>query len=49
MSSDAVLCPDDPEHLDHEQGIPHFKGFPGRLRKIDGPPTGIDPAMLELL
>lgn len=49
VSSDAVLCPDDPEHLDHEQGIPHFKGFPGRLRKIDGPPTGIDPAMLELL
>ena len=49
VSSDAVLCPDDPEHLDHEQGIPHFKGFPGRLRKVDGPPAGIDPAMLELL
>ena len=28
LSSDAVLCSDDDEFLDHEQGIPHFKGFP---------------------
>ena len=37
LSSDAVLCPDDDEFLDFEQGIPHFKGFPGRLVKIDAP------------
>ena len=49
VSSDAVLCPDDPEDLDYEQGIPHFKGFPGRLRRIDGPPVGIDPEMLDML
>ena len=49
VSSDAVLCPDEPEDLDYEQGIPHFKGFPGRLRRIEGPPAGIDPEMLELL
>lgn len=46
VSSDAVLCPDDPEDLDPEQGIPHFKGFPGRLVKAGGPPAGIDPEML---
>lgn len=34
ISSDAVLCPDTPEFLDHEQGIPHFKGFPGRIVKL---------------
>jgi anaerobic selenocysteine-containing dehydrogenase len=39
LSSDAVLCPDDDEFLDYEQGIPHFKGFPGRLVKIDTPET----------
>ena len=33
LSSDAVLCSDDDEFLDHEQGIPHFKGFPGRVVK----------------
>jgi len=37
MSSDAVLCNDDDEFLDREQGVPHFKGFPGRLKKIDAP------------
>ena len=46
VSSDAVLCPDDPEDLDTEQGIPHCKGFPGRLRTADGPPAGIEPEML---
>ena len=49
VSSDAVLCPDEPEDLDYEQGIPHFKGFPGRLRRIDSPPVGIDPEMLDML
>jgi anaerobic selenocysteine-containing dehydrogenase len=46
VSSDAVLCPDGDEHLDREQGIPHFKGFPGRLVPID-PPAGLSPVTLE--
>ena len=37
LSSDAVLCSDDDEFLDHEQGIPHFKGYPGRLAKTKMP------------
>ncbi len=37
LSSDAVLCSDDDEFLDHEQGIPHFKGYPGRVVKIEKP------------
>lgn len=37
LSSDAVLCADADEFLDYEQGIPHFKGFPGRLTKIAAP------------
>jgi anaerobic selenocysteine-containing dehydrogenase len=37
ISSDAVLCPDDDANLDYEQGVPHFKGFPGRLSKADAP------------
>lgn len=37
VSSDAVLCSDDDEFLDHEQGIPHFKGFPGRVVKGERP------------
>lgn len=37
LSSDAVLCSDDDEFLDYEQGIPHFKGFPGRVVKADKP------------
>ena len=37
LSSDAVLCSDDDEFLDHEQGIPHFKGYPGRLAKTQMP------------
>jgi anaerobic selenocysteine-containing dehydrogenase len=46
ISSDAVLCPDDPEHLDYEQGIPHFKGFPGRIVKLDEPPAGMSAQVL---
>ncbi len=38
ISSDAVLCEDADEFLDVEQGIPHFKGFPGRVVKLDAPP-----------
>jgi anaerobic selenocysteine-containing dehydrogenase len=37
LSSDAVLCSDDDEFLDLEQGIPHFKGYPGRLVKTEMP------------
>lgn len=37
ISSDAVLCSDDEEFLDYEQGIPHFKGFPGRVVKAERP------------
>ncbi len=37
LSSDAVLCSDDDEFLDHEQGIPHFKGYPGRVVKVEKP------------
>ena len=31
--ADAQICPDDPEHLDNEQGIPHLKGIPCRVVK----------------
>jgi len=37
MSSDAVLCSDDEGLLDYEQGIPHFKGFPGRVVAVEKP------------
>jgi anaerobic selenocysteine-containing dehydrogenase len=47
ISSDAVLCPDDPEFLDYEQGIPHFKGFPGRIVKLDQPPAGMSEQVLN--
>lgn len=39
ISSDAVLCDDVDEWLDHEQGVPHFKGFPGRVVRLDEPPA----------
>lgn len=37
ISSDAVLCGDDPAHLDLEQGAPNFKGFPGRVVAAEAP------------
>ena len=46
ISSDAVLCPDDPEFLDYEQGIPHFKGFPGRIDKLASAPEGMSDQVL---
>ena len=46
LSSDAVLCPDAPEDLDREQGIPHFKGFPGRIVKLSAPPAGMSEQVL---
>ena len=46
ISSDAVLCPDEAEFLDYEQGIPHFKGFPGRIVKLEKPPAGMSEQVL---
>jgi len=37
LSSDAVLCSDEAEYLDYEQGIPNFKGFPGRVVQAEAP------------
>lgn len=31
--ADAQICPDDPDHLDLEQGIPHLKGIACRVSK----------------
>jgi hypothetical protein len=36
--ADAQLCPDDEDFLDHEQGIPHLKGIPCRINKLDAQP-----------
>ena len=33
--ADAQICPDDPDHLDNEQGIPHLKGISCRIAKLD--------------
>lgn len=35
--ADAQLCRDDADYLDREQGIPHMKGVPCRIAKIDPP------------
>ncbi|MCA6111086.1 hypothetical protein J6497_28300 [Bradyrhizobium sp. CNPSo 4026] len=32
--ADAMLCPDDEDYLDREQGIPHLKGLPCRIAKL---------------
>jgi hypothetical protein len=32
--ADAMLCPDDEDFLDREQGIPHLKGLPCRINKL---------------
>ncbi|MDP6978741.1 MAG: molybdopterin-dependent oxidoreductase [Myxococcota bacterium] len=45
VSSDAVLTVDTDDLLDHEQGIPHFKGYPGRLVPCD-PPAGMSATTL---
>ncbi|MCF4164115.1 molybdopterin-dependent oxidoreductase [Zavarzinia compransoris] len=34
--ADALLCPDDGDFLDREQGIPHLKGVPCRISKQAG-------------
>lgn len=46
VSSDAVLTVDTDDLLDYEQGIPHFKGYPGRLIACD-PPDGMSRTTLE--
>ena len=33
--ADAQLCRDDPAYMDREQGVPHLKGVPCRLVKVD--------------
>ena len=47
ISSDAVLCSDDDEFLDLEQGVPHFKGFPGRIFKVTPPVISRTSKVLE--
>jgi anaerobic selenocysteine-containing dehydrogenase len=37
--SDALLCRDDEDYLDREQGIPHLKGVPCRVNKLAQPQT----------
>ena len=37
--NDGMLVNDTEEHLDREQGVPHFKGFAGRIDRLDGPPV----------
>ncbi|MEM9131737.1 MAG: molybdopterin-dependent oxidoreductase [Actinomycetota bacterium] len=37
VSSDAVLTVDTDDVLDYEQGIPHFKGYPGRISPCEAP------------
>ncbi|MDJ0789869.1 MAG: molybdopterin-dependent oxidoreductase [Myxococcota bacterium] len=36
LHADAQICPDDDDFLDREQGIPHFKGVPARITKVEG-------------
>ncbi|MEM7413062.1 MAG: molybdopterin-dependent oxidoreductase [Myxococcota bacterium] len=45
VSSDAVLTTDTDDLLDYEQGIPNFKGYPGRLVPCD-PPDGMSQTTL---
>ena len=35
--ADALLCSDDDDFLDREQGIPHLKGVPCRVTKVAAP------------
>ena len=45
VSSDAVLTSDTDELIDYEQGIPHFRGYPGRIVACD-PPAGMSATTL---
>jgi anaerobic selenocysteine-containing dehydrogenase len=48
--ADALLCSDDDDFLDREQGIPHLKGVPCRVTRVaaqaSGDPTSI-PALVQ--
>lgn len=46
LCNDGMLIADDPAFLDAEQGVPHFKGFPGRITKLDEVP-GLPAAVLQ--
>jgi len=46
VSSDAVLAGDTDDLVDHEQGVPHFKGYPGRLTPCEAP-AGMGRVTLE--
>lgn len=35
VHADAQICPDNPDHLDREQGVPHLKGIACAVRKLD--------------
>lgn len=37
--ADALICRDDPDYLDREQGIPHMKGTPCTVRMRDAIPA----------
>ena len=45
VSSDAVLTADTDDLVDYEQGIPHFRGYPGRIVACD-PPQGMSATTL---
>lgn len=36
VHADAQLCPDDADHIDREQGIPHLRGLPCRVLPAEG-------------
>lgn len=40
--NDAVLVSDGDDVLDHEQGVPQLKGFPGAIRRLPGRPEHMD-------
>ena len=47
--ADAQLCRDDEDYLDREQGIPHLKGVPCRIRKlVETAPARADESALEV-
>lgn len=47
LCNDGVLVPDDDAWRDLEQGVPHMKGFPGRLVRLDAPPAELPAAVRE--
>ncbi|NDZ17766.1 dehydrogenase [Variovorax sp. WS11] len=42
--ADAQICPDDREHLDREQGIPHLKGIACRVERLTDAATVKQPS-----